>query len=56
MMFVPVEHFNGYAQLSQWDLALSEQRSVTTYLIWMDFLPKSRRKESTRWTLAAGKL
>lgn len=56
MLFLLVEHFNGYVQLSQWDLTFLEQEFVTTYLIWMNLLPKSTRKELARRTLAIGKL
>lgn len=56
MMVFLVEHFNGCAQLSQWDLTFLEQRFVTTYWIWMNFLPKSTRKELTGWTVVTGKL
>lgn len=56
MMVFLVEYFNGYAQLSQWDLTFLEQRFVTTYLIWINFLPKSTRKELTGQTLVMGKL
>lgn len=56
MMFFLVEYFNGYAQLSQWDLTFLELRFVTTYLIWINFLPKSTRKELTGQTLVTGKL
>lgn len=56
MMLFLMEDFNGYAQLSQWDFTFLEQEFVTTYLIWMDLLPKSTRNELTGQTLATGKL
>lgn len=56
MLFLLVEHFNGYVQLSQWDLTFLEQEFVTAYLTRMNSLPKSTRKELAGRTLAIGKL
>lgn len=56
MMGFPVEGFNGDAQLSQGDLTFSEQRFVSTYVIWMNFLPESTRKELRGRASATGKL